>query len=175
VVLLITWKKKRLLFVGDAEWDAAFKKGAKGNCSWNVIWNLRKKQLGPLAFYKIGHHGSVNATPWGETAAAKKGEPAAILNAILPVAEKAAASAVVSTHRGNYPTIPRSELLAEIGSRVSNTRNYASVFKKKGVKTADVPKFGEFERNWFDKSQPLRTDLESMLDDKGFIDIEIDG
>jgi beta-lactamase superfamily II metal-dependent hydrolase len=175
VVLLITWKDKRLLFVGDAEWDAAFKKGEKGNCSWNVIWNMRRKQLGPLAFYKTGHHGSVNATPWGETAAAKKGEPVAILDAILPVAAKATAAAVVSTRRGNYPTIPRAELLAEIGARVSNARNYASVFKKKSLKTADVPKFSEFERNWFDKPQPLRTDLERMLDEKGYIDVEIEG
>ena len=51
VVLLIEWKGKRLLFVGDAEWDGGFKKGKKANCSWNVMWNLRKKQLdGPLAF-----------------------------------------------------------------------------------------------------------------------------
>ena len=77
VILLIEWKGKRLLFVGDAEWDGAYKEG-KGTCAWNVMWNLRKEKLkGPLAFYKIGHHGSVNATPWGMTAAASKGEPLA--------------------------------------------------------------------------------------------------
>ena len=43
---------------------------------------------GPLAFLKIGHHGSVNATPWQMPGAAK-GEPLAILDAILPVASKA--------------------------------------------------------------------------------------
>jgi len=169
VVLLITWKGKKLLFVGDAEWDTAFKEGSKGNCSWNVMWNLRKKQLGPLAFYKIGHHGSVNATPWGEAA-----EPLAILNAILPVGSKAKAKAVVSTRRGRYPPISRAELLAELGTRVSNTRNYAAAFKKKGVRTSDVPKFGEFERTWFDAPQPLRTDLESILNEQGFIDVEIE-
>lgn len=89
VVLLIEWKGKRLLFGGDAEWDGGFKKGTKGNCAWNVMSNLRKKQLkGPLAFYKIGHHGSTNATPWGQTEAASRGEPMAILNAILPKASK---------------------------------------------------------------------------------------
>jgi hypothetical protein len=176
VVLLIEWKKRRLLFVGDAEWDGAFKAGSKANCSWNVMWNLRKKQLeGPLAFYKIGHHGSVNATPWGQTAAASKGEPLAILDAILPVASKADAHAVVSTHRGNYETIPRTDLLAEIGTRVSNTRNYAEGFKKAGKKTSEVPKFGEFESKSFAKPQPWRTDLERMLSDsKGFVDVEID-
>src|SRR5262245_29318982 len=59
VVLLIEWKGKRLLFVGDAEWDGAFKEGKKANCAWNIMWNKRKKLLnGPLAFLKIGHHGS---------------------------------------------------------------------------------------------------------------------
>jgi hypothetical protein len=176
VVLLIEWKGKRLLFVGDAEWDGAYKKGKKANCSWNVMWNLRKQQLGgPLAFYKIGHHGSVNATPWGQTPAARKGEPLAILDAILPVKSKAKAKAIVSTRRGNYETIPRSDLLAEIGRRVSNTRNYADAFKKARKKTSAVPKFGEFESDSFAKPQPLRTDLERMLlDSKGFIDVEID-
>lgn len=175
VVLLIEWKGKRLLFVGDAEWDGAYKEG-KGNCAWNVMWNLRKKQLdGPLAFYKIGHHGSVNATPWGLTAAAKKGEPLAILNAILPVASKAGAKAIVSTRRGNYKTIPRSDLLAEIGKRVSNTKSYGAAFKKAGVNTRDVPKFGEFEKDSFAKPQPLRTDLERILgSEKGFVDVEIE-
>jgi hypothetical protein len=176
VVLLIEWKDKRLLFVGDAEWDGAYKEGKKANSSWNVMWNLRKKQLkGPLAFYKIGHHGSVNATPWGQTPAASAGEPLAILDAILPVKSKAKAQAIVSTHRGNYETIPRTDLLAEIGTRVSNTKNYAAAFKKAGKKTSEVPKFGEFESKSFAKPQPSRTDLERMLPKaKPFVDVEID-
>lgn len=175
VVLMIEWQGKRLLFVGDAEWDSGFKKGGKDNCSWNVMWNLRRKQLdGGLAFLKIGHHGSTNATPWAQTPKAGKGEPQAILDAILPVGSKAAAKAVVSTRRGNYPTIPRSDLLTEIGSRVSNTRNYAAAFKKAGLKTATVPKFGEYEKKSFDKAQPLRTDLETMLNQKGFVDVHIE-
>jgi beta-lactamase superfamily II metal-dependent hydrolase len=175
VVLLIEWENKRLLFVGDAEWDGAYKEGTKGNCAWNVMWNLRKDDLdGPVAFYKIGHHGSVNATPWGATVAAKQGEPLAILDAILPVGSKRKAKAVVSTRRGNYPTIPRADLLAEIGRRVANTRIYATACTNAGIKTSQVPKFAEFERASFGKSQPLRTDLESILDPtNGFIDVEI--
>jgi hypothetical protein len=175
VVLLLEWRGKRLLFVGDAEWDGGYKAGSKGNGSWNVMWNLRKQQLdGALAFYKIGHHGSVNATPWGETPAAQQGEPLAILNAILPVSAEAKARAIVSTHRGNYPTIPRSDLLAEIGKRVSNTKAYATEFKQANLKTSSVPKFAEFEQASFAMPQPLRTDLESMLGSQGFIDVEID-
>ena len=175
VVLLVEWKGKRLLFVGDAEWDGGFKDGTKGNCSWNVMWNRQRKKLdGPLAFLKIGHHGSVNATPWGQTPAASKGEPLQILNAILPAGSKSKAKAVVSTRRGNYETIPRSDLLAEIGSRVSNTKNYAKAFEKAGLSVSMVPKFGQFEKDSFDRPQPLRTDLEAMLGSKGFVDVEID-
>ena len=174
-VLLIEWKGKRLLFVGDTEWDNAYKEGKKANCSWNVMWNLRKKQLeGPLAFYKIGHHGSVNATPWGQTPAASKGEPLAILDAILPVTSKSSAQAIVSTRRGNYPTIPRTDLLAEIGARVSNTTIYADAFKRARMTTSDVPSFHEFESASFSKPQPSRTDLERMLaDSKPYVEVEI--
>lgn len=175
VVLLLEWKGKRLLFGGDAEWDGAYKKGTKANCSWNVMWNLRKNKLnGALNFYKVGHHGSVNATPWGQTAAASKGEPLAILNAILPEASKAGANAIVSTHRANYPTIPRTDLLAEIGKRVSNTRNYAALFKKAKMTTSEVPRFAEYEKESFAAPQPVRTDLERMLGSQGFIDLEIE-
>jgi hypothetical protein len=167
------WKGKRLLFVGDAEWDGGYKEGSKGNCAWNVMWNLRRKHLnGPLAFYKIGHHGSTNATPWGQTDASQS-EPVDILDAILPVASKKNAMAIVSTRRGNYPTIPRSDLLAEIGERVSNTKNYATAFQKAGKSTKDVPGFDDYEETSFAKPQPLRTDLEGMLGDQGFIDVEI--
>jgi hypothetical protein len=173
VVLLLEWKGKRLLFVGDAEWDNAYKEGTKGNCSWNVMWNRHQDKLnGALAFLKIGHHGSENATPWGQTDAASAGEPAAILDAILPVG--AEAKAVVSTRRGNYKTIPKAALLAEIGTRVSNTRNYAEEFEKQGIKTSDVPRFREFEKDSFAEPQPLRTDLETMLQGPGFVDVEIE-
>jgi hypothetical protein len=174
VVLLLEWQGKRLLFVGDAEWDAGFKKGTKGNCSWNVMWNLRKPALGgALAFYKIGHHGSVNATPWG-AGKATDGEPLDILNAILPVGSQVKPKAVVSTRRGNYPTIPDTGLLAEIGNRVSDTKNYATAFQQANLQTSDVPHFAEYEAESFAKAQPLRTDLERMLGGEGFLDVEID-
>lgn len=173
VVLLIEWKGKRLLFVGDAEWDQGFKE-KRANCAWNVMWNRRKTSLnGPLAFLKIGHHGSVNATPW-HMPGTVKGEPLDILDAILPIHLKHSAKAVVSTRRGNYETIPRSDLLAEIGRRVSSTKNYAKAFAKAGLQTSDVPKFEPFESDAFAKPQPLRTDLERMLGADGFVDVEID-
>lgn len=176
VVLLIEWRGKRLLFVGDAEWDGGFKDGSKGNCAWNVMWNRHKKRLdGPLAFLKIGHHGSTNATPWAQPGITSEGEPLAILDAILPMKHKAKAAAVVSTFRGNYQMIPRADLLAEIGKRVSTTRNYEAAFKKAGVATSTVPKFADFERDSFAEPQPFRTDLQRLLGAQGFIEVEIEG
>ena len=40
-MLLIEWKKRRLLFVGDAEWEGEFKEG-KHNGSWNVMWEKHR-------------------------------------------------------------------------------------------------------------------------------------
>ncbi|QEN88671.1 metallohydrolase [Labrys sp. KNU-23] len=173
VVLLIEWRSKRLLFVGDAEWDQGYRQD-RPNCSWNVMWNRQGKHLNaPLAFLKIGHHGSVNATPW-RMPDTDAGEPAAILDAILPVAAKDGAKAVVSTRRGNYETIPRTDLLAELGKRVANARNYANDFKTAGLKTSDVPMFEHYESAVFGQPQPRRTDLEGMLGSPGYVDVEIE-
>lgn len=84
------------------------------------------------------------------------------------------AKAVVSTHRGNYPTIPRSELLVEIGRRVVNKRNYQQAFAAAGVDVSDVPMFAQREKPTFGTDQPLRTDLERMLGASRFIDVEIE-
>ena len=140
------------------------------------MWNLRKKQLdGPLAFYKIGHHGSINATPWGMTPSRQQRRTARHSRCHPADEVESKGQGGRFDASGNYPTIPRSDLLAEIGKRVSNTKNYADAFKKAGKKTSDVPKFGEFEEKSFAKPQPLRTDLERILvDSTGFVDVEID-
>ena len=174
IVLLIEWKGKRLLFVGDAEWDRKFKEG-KANGAWNVMWHERKSQLdAPLHFLKIGHHGSENATPWNDLEDGQVTEPSTILDAILPrPAGNAApkAKAVVSTKRKNYETIPRSALLAEIGTRVSNVRNYKQAL---GAEASNLPNYTEFEKPWIEAKQPLRTDCELVLNGVPFVDVEIE-
>jgi len=175
IVLLIEWKAKRLLFVGDAEWDTKFKEG-KANGAWNVMWHKRRAKLAaPIDFLKIGHHGSENATPWNDMEDGTATEPSTILDAILPlpaVGAKATAKAVVSTKRKNYETIPRSALLVEIGKRVENVRNYQQAL---GTKAPQLPKFSEFEKQWLTSPQPLRTDCENALSGADFVDVEIEG
>ncbi|MGR9079533.1 MBL fold metallo-hydrolase (plasmid) [Rhizobium leguminosarum] len=174
VVLLIRWKGKRLLFVGDAEWHGAFKEG-KMNGSWNVMWKERRALLSePLDFLKIGHHGSENATPW-DMGSGKPTEEAEILNAILPrpkAGKKQTARAVASTERGKYPTIPRGQLLKEIASRVDGATSYAADLLD--YKPKDMVDFEAFEREWLKDLQPPRTDFERIRKNVGFIDVTFD-
>ncbi|MFB6418584.1 MBL fold metallo-hydrolase [Bradyrhizobium tunisiense] len=173
VILLIEWKGKRLLFVGDAEWDARFKQGKK-NASWNVMWHLHKDKLErPIDFLKIGHHGSVNATPWNDAEDGRETEPSAILDAILPVQRSHAAQAIASTLRKNYQSIPSAALLVEIGKRIGNSRTYEEVLTEGGVKLRDLPFFSMREKRWLGEKQPLRTDFEALLSDDGFVEVEI--
>jgi hypothetical protein len=174
VVLLIEWKGKRLLFVGDAEWDSRFKAG-KSNAAWNVMWHERKASLDAgIDFLKIGHHGSENATPWNDLENGEVTEPSTILDAILPIPAGGAAptaKAVVSTKRKNYETIPRSALLVELGKRIQNVRTYQTAL---GAGASQLPKFSTFEKLWLDKPQPLRTDCENALSGAAFVDVEIE-
>lgn len=192
VVLLIEWRKLRLLFVGDAEWDGEFKEG-KDNGSWNVMWASRhgKYLREPLDFLKVGHHGSVNSTPVPNAVTSitqrKSGDPSVnqILDTLLPLPKAGkdpTARAIVSTEREPYPTIPEGKLLVELAQRVANVRNYDKELKAKGVKPeslwqskkAKKEKFYEtYEKNFLNQMQPWRTDLEEALSKRGFVDVEI--
>ena len=179
-VLLIEWRERRLLFVGDAEWTNRFKRGNK-NGSWNVMWNERRALLdAPLDFLKVGHHGSHNATPWKRDKN-EQDEVNQIFGAILPVppdGELPTAQCVVSTKRKQYTTIPDGELLVELGRRVANTRSYLTefqdadedfdpeveIFNYSVMKTYSSPPFQRQvgDLGWLDQPQPLRTDMESI-------------
>jgi beta-lactamase superfamily II metal-dependent hydrolase len=175
VVLLIEWKGKRLLFVGDAEWRSKFKEGIQ-NGAWNVMWNRRKALLdAPIDFLKIGHHGSTNSTPWIDGHDSET-EPSRILDAILPIPDHGApkAKAVVSTARKNYDVIPCSELLVDIGRRIASVRNYAEAFEDADIDAKDLPLYNMYEKEWLGSPQPLRTDCELLLDGKQFVDVELE-
>ncbi len=195
VVLLIEWKKRRLLFVGDAEWEREFRVG-KDNGSWNVMWHkYRETHLKePVDFLKIGHHGSVNATP---PVAELKPKPKKdsddlgdasiykMLDTLLPVpkpGKKPAAQAIVSTEREFYNPIPECGVLVDLARRVSNTRNYGDELQKKnkdpeGIWVSAKAKkhkfFETYEKKFLGEPQPLRTDLEFELSGAEFIDVEI--
>ncbi|MER9526686.1 metallohydrolase [Mesorhizobium sp. M0292] len=175
VILLIEWRGRRLLFVGDAEWNGGYVEGKK-NFAWNVAWKKHGSELSkPVDFLKIGHHGSTNATPWNDKEDGKATEPSTILDAILPKPKgnkKPTALAVVSTDRTKYDPIPKSPLLLEIGNRVSNTRNYLSLLGEDRART--LPLYEKYERQWLDMPQPWRTDIEAMISGESFVDVAID-
>lgn len=69
IVLLLEWRGRRLLFVGDAEWNGGDRKRRRHNGAWDVM--LEKKEIrrhlsAPLDFLKVGHHGSENGTPFAD-------------------------------------------------------------------------------------------------------------
>lgn len=175
VILLIEWRGRRLLFVGDAEWNDAYRE-KKRNFSWNTAWKLRNRELNkPVDFLKIGHHGSINATPWNDKEDGVVTEPSTILDAILPLPKgktRPTAQAIVSTERTFYKVIPRATLLVELGRRVSNTRIYQDVLSAEQI--AGLPNFADYEQMALGKPQPLRTDLETRLTGKGFVDVTIE-
>jgi beta-lactamase superfamily II metal-dependent hydrolase len=190
VVLLIEWKRRRLLFVGDAEWEDEFREG-KHNGSWNVMWERHSKTHlnKPIDFLKVGHHGSINATPPPAPVQSKKGAMGSVykvLDAILPVPKAGArpsAQAIVSTEREFYNPIPECKLLVDLARRVSNTRNYGKSFERKGIdpKTiwaTDKAKknrfFETYERDFLNQPQAVRTDLESALSGAEFVEVEIE-
>jgi len=176
VMLVIEWRGRRLLFVGDAEWNTKYR-DKKKNFAWNTAWKLRKPELNkPVDFLKIGHHGSINATPWNDKQNGPVTEPGTILDAILPIPSGNAqpkAKAVVSTERISlYESIPSAALLVELGKRVGNTRRYQAEMSAEQI--ADLPNYENFEKTWLDQAQPLRTDLEMLLTGKGFVEVMIE-
>ncbi len=171
VVFILEWKGKRLLFAGDAEWDAEYKDG-KANGSWNVMWHKYKPAFTkPLDFLKISHHGSINATPWNTEDPSH--EASQILDAILPRptgGKKSKARALISTERGRYETIPGTDLVKELGARVANTKVYKDLLKPEHKARW---KHKALEERTLGFPQPLRTDFERLLKpDKNYIELE---
>ncbi|CAN7511270.1 metallohydrolase [Mesorhizobium caraganae] len=174
IMLLLEWRGRRLLFVGDAEWDDPFEEGTKANGAWNVAWNKQRAKLdGRLDFLKVGHHGSTNSTPWNEDGT--QTESSTILDAILPLpADNMPASgpkAVVSTARTPYKPIPSSALMVELGKRVANTETYGPLLTPSQI--AGLPNYAGHEKALLGQPQPQRTDMEALVTGTPYVEIEI--
>lgn len=151
VVLLLEWRGKRILFTGDAEWKKRFKDSGR-NGSWDVMLHTPEVKdilAQPLDFLKVGHHGSINATPWDP-----ESEEQPVLDKILPTSSKA--QVVVSTLEGTHGEInpvPHPDLMKELGRRASNARKYSH------------------DPSHPTRRQPRRTDQERLLAQaEGWID-----
>lgn len=193
VVLMITWRKRRLLFVGDAEWNGEYLEG-KRNGSWNVMWekHYEKHLCEPIDFLKVGHHGSANSTPWIMDETKRKKSQAdvgigSLLDTLLPVHRrgKSKASAIISTERRREPTIPDGRLLLELARRVGSVRNYAESLQNLGIDPSTIWErnakssedlYKDREKPYLSNPQPLRTDLEAELSEIGqrYLEVEFE-
>jgi beta-lactamase superfamily II metal-dependent hydrolase len=108
--LLLQYKGKTLLFPGDAQW---------GNWqSWESDW---KEILGDIDFYKVGHHGSHNATP----------HEALDLMTSKSVAAMASTDTVKSFNRGKFP-VPYPKLVSAVEKQVGKRYAQSDQLKKAG-------------------------------------------
>ncbi len=66
LVVLFSFQGKNLLFAGDAQWgnwEHFLYGGAFGTPGHTELTQKAKDILSTIHFYKVGHHGSANATP----------------------------------------------------------------------------------------------------------------
>ncbi|HLN88634.1 MAG TPA: hypothetical protein VK253_01055 [Candidatus Binatia bacterium] len=150
VVLLLEWRGRRLLFAGDAEFAGTGVNKGRRNSNWDVMLKVLAAEdclSKQLDFLKVGHHGSVNGSPFIDKRNAKQ----IFLDNIL--SKQGKAKVVVSTIAGKHgdkKEVPYMELMKELGLRCTNSREY--------------PENPEIR-------QPQRTDKEGG----DWIDIEIEG
>ena len=111
LVVLFTCNGKKLLFVGDAQWGnwAYWLYGKSVSGADPGISDRAKQILGSIDLYKVGHHGSTNATPIPAVAALNTGS-----------------AAMCSTATGAYGSparkteVPRTALMEALESRSGN-------------------------------------------------------
>ena len=111
LVVLFTCKGKKLLFVGDAQWGnwAYWLYGKAVTGSDPGITARARDILGSIDFYKVGHHGSTNATPIPAVGALNQ-----------------ACAAMCSTATGAYGSpdkkteVPRTALIGALETRTGN-------------------------------------------------------
>ena len=104
---------------------------------------------------------------------------AAVIERVVPLIGRI--DVANSTEREFYNPIPECAVMVEVARRVSNTRDYGAALKKRhqarvylGHPKAKKNKFFEkYEKDFLAKPQPVRTDLEFVVDGKDFVDIKI--
>jgi hypothetical protein len=57
---------------------------------------------------------------------------------------------------------------------VANVRNYSEALQAKGFDPKKLPLFKDFEKEFIDSPQPLRTDCELLLTEELFVDVELE-
>jgi beta-lactamase superfamily II metal-dependent hydrolase len=105
LVVLFTCNGKKLLFVGDAQWGnwAYWLYGKAVTGTAPELSQRAQDILGSIDFYKVGHHGSTNATPIPVVGALNKN-----------------CSAMCSTATHAYNGVPKPPLIEALKTRTGN-------------------------------------------------------
>jgi beta-lactamase superfamily II metal-dependent hydrolase len=104
LVILFGFAGKNLLFAGDAQWgnwEDFLYGGAYGTAGHTELTPKAKAILNKIDFYKVGHHGSANATPKDAVAAMRMG-----------------CVGMCSTQIDAYNEVPREPLLDALRARM---------------------------------------------------------
>jgi beta-lactamase superfamily II metal-dependent hydrolase len=104
LVVLFSFAGKNLLFAGDAQWgnwENFLYGGAFGTPGHTEMTKDAQAILNSIDFYKVGHHGSANATPKDAVAAMRQG-----------------CVGMCSTQIGAYNQVPREPLLQALSTRM---------------------------------------------------------
>jgi beta-lactamase superfamily II metal-dependent hydrolase len=105
LVVLFSFRGKNLLFAGDAQWgnwENFLYGGAYGTPGHTEPTKEAQDILGKIDFYKVGHHGSANASPMDAVGALRLG-----------------CVGMCSTQPGAYNQVPRGPLLSALGQRMN--------------------------------------------------------
>lgn len=106
LVVLFSFGGKNLLFAGDAQWgnwENFLYGGAYGTPGHTELTEKAKGILGKIDFYKVGHHGSANATPKDAVQAMRMG-----------------CVGMCSTQEHAYNEVPRAPLLDALRKRMND-------------------------------------------------------
>ena len=128
IVILLSYRGKHLLLAGDAQY---------GNWNYWLQQQGSEDLLASVDFYKVGHHGSFNATP---RKALEKMTPKAF-------------AAMAATQSAPWPSIPLDKLVAALQDRASGFMRSDSIPVKgapKGPEVKKLPKGFSQGQIWLD-------------------------
>jgi beta-lactamase superfamily II metal-dependent hydrolase len=134
LALLLSFRGRTLLFPGDAQW---------GNWKHWLDSPQAAAILDQLAFLKVAHHGSHNATP----------------RRALEAMSDGAFAAMVSTQGSPWPSIPRRPLMERLKKKtrgcVLRSDSLHVSGAPRGPRLARLPRGFSAGRLWYDYSLPL--------------------
>jgi beta-lactamase superfamily II metal-dependent hydrolase len=128
LVILFSFKGKNLLFVGDAQWgnwENFLYGGAFGTPGHTEMTKTATEILNNIDFYKVGHHGSRNATPKDAVAAMMR----------------AGCVCMCSTQIKAYNEVPREPLMQALSTQMKGNlaRSDQVPVKEEGANAAAGP------------------------------------